>query len=1078
MISSSCPFCNPDLSQVFYEGNLVIALWDGFPVAPGHVLLIPKRHVATWFDATYEEQLELMATIDIARATILSRHKPDGFNVGVNIGKAAGQTIFHLHFHVIPRYEGDVEDPTGGVRGVIPAKGNYLKGVARTAEYEANRTSPQMYSNNLSLGHTRHLVCGGDDPLLPHLLAHLDGCVRADIAVAFVLESGINLLEEHLQDLLDRGGQIRLLTGDYLGITDPKALARLLDLREAATRQFDLRIFETHGISFHPKAYIFFESPDGGVAYVGSSNLSAQALGEGIEWNYRIIPLESRTGFQAVVQAFERLFSHPRTRSLDNDWIQRYERTRTPPCINIHIEDSAELMAEENQEGWGKPPFGMSPPEIIPEQPKAPPEPHKIQRCALDALEKTRAEGNQAGLVVLATGLGKTWLAAFDSVGFGAARVLFVAHREEILLQALKTFRRIRPLASLGLFNGSEKVPDADVLFASIQTLGRMDHLRRFRPEDFDYVVVDEFHHASARSYRKLIEYFQPGFLLGLTATPERTDGGDLLALCGENLVYRCELPEGIRNGLLCPFHYFGVSDKVDYRNIPWRSGRFDEEALTRHVATQKRAMNTFEQYQAHGGQRTLAFCCSHIHANFMMEFFSEQGVRAAAVHSGPQSAPRASTLRRLADGDVDVVFAVDMFNEGVDLPNVDTVMMLRPTESRILWLQQFGRGLRVSEGKDHLRVIDYIGNHRTFLKKVPMVLGCGQSDYELSMALDALQKGDVNLPPECEATYQLEAINILRALLRMPKPEEALRVWYEEFKESHAERPSAAEALHEGYSPRSVRKSYGSWPRFLDAMGDLFENERSVLEHARAGEFLDILEITPMARSFKMLTLLVMLNEDQLPGQVGIDSLVQGFAHIVRRSAKLKADVGVDIEDRRSLRQYLEKNPIEAWAGGKGTRQKPFFSYHDGIFQTTFDIRKDIRSVFQEMVREIAEWRLAEYLQRPSLNYPTENQIVCKVSHTGGRPILFLPDRQVQPNIPRGWTDVFVEGQLHEANFVKVAINVLRRKGSSKNVLSDILRGWYGDNAGLPGTSFQAIFRMTEDGLILEPVERNHPMI
>ncbi len=582
-----------------------------------------------------------------------------------------------------------------------------------------------------------------------------------------------------------------------------------------------------------------------------------------------------------------------------------------------------------------------------------------------------------------------------------------------------------------------------------------MEHLRCFSPEDFDYIVIDEFHHASARSYRKLIDYFQPRFLLGLTATPERTDGGDLLALCGENLVYRCDLPEGIRNGLLCPFHYFGIPDEVDYRNIPWR-GRFDEEVLTQHVATQKRATNAFEQYQAHGGQRTLAFCCSHIHADFMTEFFSGQGVRAAAVHSGPQSAPRASTLKRLADGEVDVVFAVDMFNEGVDLPNVDTVMMLRPTESRILWLQQFGRGLRVSEGKDHLRVIDYIGNHRTFLKQAQMVLGCGPSDYELSMALDALQKGDVDLPPGCEATYPLEAIDILRALLRPPQPDEAFSVWYQEFRDSHGERPTATEALHEGYNPRSVRKSYGSWPRFLDAMGDLSENERRVLDHAQAGEFLDILEITPMARSFKMLTLLVMLNENQLPGQVEIDRLVQGFAHLARRSAKLKADVGVDIENPKALRQYLEKNPIEAWAGGKGTKQKSFFSYHDGIFQTTFEIGRDIRSAFQELVREIADWRLAEYLQRPSLGYPSENQIVCKVSHTGGRPILFLPDRQVQPDIPRGWMDVLVEGQLHEANFVKVAVNVLRRKGSTKNLLPETLRQWFGKDAGLPGTNFQ----------------------
>lgn len=965
MSSLSCPFCNPEPSRVFYEGKLVIALWDAFPVSPGHALLVPRRHVKTWFDAAYEEQQELLAAIEIARETILLRHRPDGFNVGVNIGHAAGQTVFHLHVHVIPRYEGDVEDPTGGVRGVIPSKGNYLKGSVVSGGLQAGRIHQVVERNATAAASARHLICGGDDPLLPHLLTHLDSCCRADIVVAFILESGIDLLEEHFKDLLNRGGQIRLLTGDYLGITDPRALYRLADLQAAAMGRFDTRVFETCGVSFHPKAYIFFEPQGSGIAYVGSSNMSGQALGEGIEWNYRIIPSESRIGFQEVVEAFENLFSSERTTNLDIGWIQRYERSRTPPLVNVRVETTGVLFAEESQESLRPSPSYESFPEIIPDRAKAPPEPHEIQKRALAELARTREEGNQAGLVVLATGLGKTWLSAFDSLAFGAARVLFVAHRREILFQALRTFRRIRPQANLGLYNATEKAADADVLFASIQTLGRVEHLRRFNPKYFEYIVVDEFHHASARSYRKLIDYFQPSFLLGLTATPERTDGGDLLALCGENLVYRCDLAEGIRKGLLCPFHYFGIPDEVDYRNIPWRSGRFDEEILTQHVATRKRAVNVYEQYQAHKGQRTLAFCCSQHHADFMAGFFSEQGIQAAAVHSGPHSAPRASTLKRLADGDVQVVFTVDMFNEGIDLPNIDTVMMLRPTESRIVWLQQFGRGLRISEGKDHLRVIDYIGNHRTFLKPLVMVLGCGTSDHDLAMALDSLQRGDVDLPPGCEVTYSLEAIDILRALIRRPRTDEALAFWYREFRENHGVRPTAAEALHEGYNPRSVKKSYGSWLRFLGAMGDLSDTEQRVLDQADAGEFLEILEVTPMTRSFKMLTLIVMLNEGQLPGKLGINRLVQVFANLVRRSAKLKADVSVDIEDPDALRQYLEKNPIDAWAGGKGTKQKSFFAYENGVFETTFQVADDLHHAFRELVREIVDWRLSEYLQR-----------------------------------------------------------------------------------------------------------------
>ena len=334
----------------------------------------------------------------------------------------------------------------------------------------------------------------------------------------------------------------------------------------------DVRVFESRGKSFHPKAYIFhgdFPNFGKGVAYVGSSNLSRSALTDAVEWNYRIVPAGNdsgqNAGFKTVVTEFERLFTHPQTTPLKPDWIARY-RARRP----------AERQA----------PVG-----VPPEPPRPVPEPHAIQQEALEALEQTRAERNAAGLVVLATRLGKTWLAAFDTDRFRAKRVLFVAHREEILRQALDTFRRIRPEATLGLYTGTEKDPTADVLFASIQTLGKKAHLRNFGSNAFDYIVVDEFHHAAARTYRQLIDHFDPEFLLGLTATPERTDGGDLLALCGENLVYRCDLLEGIERERLAPFRYIGVPDEVDYTNIPWRSRRFDEKALNqrrRHARTRR----------------------------------------------------------------------------------------------------------------------------------------------------------------------------------------------------------------------------------------------------------------------------------------------------------------------------------------------------------------------------------------------------------------------------------------------------------------------------------------------------------
>lgn len=1053
-----CPFCRPDPKRIFYRGQLVLGLWDAFPVNPGHALLVPVRHVASWFDATDAERAELIAAVEIARDAILAKYKPDGFNIGVNVDTAAGQTVFHVHLHVIPRYSGDVEDPTGGVRNVVPERGNYLLKSSHRSDKISESQPVYWITDRLSPPHADPLICGETDPLLPHLLTHLDAADRADFAVSFVLESGTRLLLPHLQDLLDRGGRLRLLTSDYLGVTDPHALMRLLDLQGQNSYAAELRIFQCWGSHFHPKAYIFhgcFGAPGNGIAYVGSSNLSGPALQEGIEWNYRVYAERpgstwakaDSTGFETIVKAFDKLFCHPMTVPLSRDWIEQY-RKRRPKVV-------------------------VPTPVAVPhEQPLPPPEPHELQRKALDALKGTRAQGNQAGLVVLATGLGKTWLAAFDTSDFGAKRVLFVAHREEILRQARDTFRRIRPEASLGFYTGQDKAPDAEVIFASIQTLGRVNHLRRFGPQDFDYIVVDEFHHAAARSYRKLIDYFEPAFLLGLTATPERTDGGNLLALCGENLVFRCDLVEGIRRELLCPFHYFGVPDDVDYSNIPWRSGRFDETALTQAVATRKRAQNALEQYRARAGKQTLAFCCSQSHADFMADFFRRQGIAAAAVHTGERSSPRARSLEQLRDGELDVIFAVDIFNEGVDLPNVDTILMLRPTESRILWTQQFGRGLRIAQGKEGLSVIDYIGNHRTFLMKPQTLLGLPPGDQILAQALDQLEQGTWDFPPGCEITYELESINILRSLIRPPSREDALRIWYEDFRDQQGERPRAAEAMHAGYAPRAARRTYGSWIRFVHAMGDLPSPAKALLEDPTIGAFLDHVEITQMTKSFKMLTLQAMLAADSMPGEMSGEELTKSFARIARRSASLRSEVEVDLGDPTALGQYLERNPINAWTGDRGRRRGTYyFTYKRKVFKTTFNVPKERRELFQRLVGEIVEWRLAEYLGRPSKNTSDPGTFICKVSHANRQPILFLPDRSFNPNLPSGWTAVVADGELYEANFVKVAVNVMRRKGSKKNELHDLMRGWFGPNAGLPGTNFQVVLRKSGVGYALEPM-------
>ncbi|WP_420768115.1 DUF3427 domain-containing protein [Roseovarius sp. S4756] len=639
------------------------------------------------------------------------------------------------------------------------------------------------------------LTTGGRDPLLPLLAERLDTAQSVDLAIAFAMDSGVALLEPWFRELLARGGRLRIVVGDYLDTTDPTALARLLDLEGA-----ELFVFETGGLSFHPKAWLFRAIDARGAAIVGSSNLSQSALTDGVEWN-----LHSEDVADSVGAAFEDLLARPEVKSLTAGWIDAYaKRRRARPMPEF----TARVVAEEGP----------------------PPEPHTIQQEAMAALAQSRSNGHRAGLVVLATGLGKTWLAAFDTIRAKAGRILFVAHRDEILTQAMAAFRKVRPEAKLGRYTGSEKEADAEILFASVQTLGRVGHLRQFDRDHFDYIVVDEFHHAAARTYQKLIEHFTPGFLLGLTATPDRTDGADLLGLCGENLVYECDLFRGIDAGHLSPFHYFGVPDDVDYAQIPWRSGQFDPTALDAALATEARALNALDQYRKRAIGPAIGFCCSMRHADYMADYFRNAGLKAVAVHSGQGSAPRASSLAALGRGEIDILFAVDMFNEGVDVPEIGTVLMLRPTESAIIWLQQLGRGLRRVEGKV-LQVIDYIGNHRSFLTKVATLLQAGAGDRSISTKLDALQVGEFQMPQGCEITYELEVIDILRNLLRAKEGAAELEAFYVDFRDRNGIRPTAVEVFRNGFDPRE--SGHGGWFDFVRDMGDPLP-ERPFATHGR----------------------------------------------------------------------------------------------------------------------------------------------------------------------------------------------------------------------------------------------------
>jgi len=733
------------------------------------------------------------------------------------------------------------------------------------------------------------LITGGrQHPFLPQLCASIAHADEIDFTVAFIKTAGLRLLLPDLQLALARGAdeasprpkaRIRVLTSDYLDVTDPDALRLLLLLHEQGAQ---VRVFETAGCSFHMKAYLFARFTNDrqlhGTAFIGSSNISRQALTDGLEWNYRV-DYPADNGFLEARSQFESIFCDPRTRCLTDAWIHAYAARRVLPLRAVFTGSDEREPA---------------------------PNPTPIQLEALQALAQSRLCGYRRGLVVLATGLGKTWLAAFDAQQMDASRVLFVAHREEILHQAAETFLRIRPSARVGYYMGQVRDIQVDVLCASVQTLGRSAHLARFAADHFDYVVIDEFHHAAAPTYRALLQHFAPHYLVGLTATPDRTDQSDILSLCDDNLVYTCNLFTGITAGLLTPFHYYGIWDEsVNYQQIPWRNGRFDPEQLSNKLATLARARHALAQWREKAQSRTLAFCVSVRHANYMADQFQRNGIAAAAVHSS-SDVSRGDALAQLADGRLQVIFAVDLFSEGVDLPTIDTVLMLRPTESTILFLQQLGRGLRLAPGKEKLVVLDFIGNHHSFLHKPQVLAQAGSSYRALAAFARQVETRQLALPPGCFVNYDLALIDFLKAL-----DSDGAAQDFAALQDALGRRPTLAEFYRSGASVARMRQKNESWFHFAQTMGALTDQEA-----AAAATFADLLrevETTEMSRCYKMVLLQAFQELDGWRSPPLLQTLAQQSWQVLQRRRR----------QRRRLATLLAKEPCQRLDWWQSARQR-----------------------------------------------------------------------------------------------------------------------------------------------------------
>ena len=821
---------------------------------------------------------------------------------------------------------------------------------------------------------TAKLITGQPEhPFLPQLCASIAKADEIDLTVAFIKTSGLRLLLPDLQAALvpgdggtRRAARVRIVTSDYLDVTDPDALRLLILLQELGAQ---VRVFETKGSSFHMKAYLFAHFSGDyrlhGTAFIGSSNISRQALTDGLEWNYRV-DYPADDGFLEARNRFDEVFKHGQSVPLTDAWVDAYEARRVVPLRAI-APGSDEL--------------------------EIPPDPTPIQQDALEALAETREAGYRRGLVVLATGLGKTWLAAFDAKQMGARRVLFVAHREEILKQAAETFLRIRPGERVGLYVGKVRDVQVDILCASVQTLGRAAHLKRFSPQHFDYIVIDEFHHAAAPTYRQLLSYFAPQFLIGLTATPDRTDRSAILSLCDDNLVFSRNLFDGVAAGLLAPFHYYGIWDEsVNYKAIPWRNGRFDPHELTNKLATLARARHALQKWREKGQSRTLAFCASIRHAQYMAEQFQKNGVAAAAVYSGSDMG-RGDALADLADGKLQVIFSVDLFSEGVDLPAIDTVLMLRPTESKILFLQQLGRGLRCFPGKEKLVVLDFIGNHHSFLHK-PQALGLAGASYrDLAEFARKVESQRLTLPAGCFINYDLSLIEFLKALDSQNAAQD-----FSALAAALGRRPSLTEFYLSGANLSRMRQQYGSWFAFLADMQALPDEENRLAAEFRP--FLRELETTAMTRSYKMVLLEAFQELGGWIRPLPLAELAERSWQVLQRRRPLLADLPEAMRDGDGVsapwQRYWRDNPVNAWIGGNvGEGEAHFFKFEDQEFEPSFQVAEADAATFSSLVQETVDFRLATYEARQA-STPANNVIPFPVKKSSRIELPFFPDLKI----------------------------------------------------------------------------------
>lgn len=790
-------------------------------------------------------------------------------------------------------------------------------------QIETSCIEAKEIENKEFLINNKLIVNSEEGNLLNELKRSLSECEKFYFSVAFINFSGLQLLLDSFKELEEKGIYGKIVTSTYLNFTEPKALEKINKFSN-----IDLKIFvATKETGFHTKAYVF-ENRDEYKIIIGSSNITQRALKSNVEWNVRVISKKDGSFAKEVLE----------------EYLKLWEDTS---IVNKEFLDSYKSFINELKKVEKSKTIDFTDYELI--------KPNNMQKRAMANLDRLRYLGENKALVIAATGTGKTYMSAFDVINCNPHKMLFLVHREEILKNAEKTFKRLakNKRKTTGILAGSSKDFSADYLFSTIKSVNI--NLHRFKKEEFEYIVIDEAHHAASPSYQKVIGYFKPKFLLGMTATPERCDSENIFDIFDDNIALEVRLREALELNLVIPFHYFGITDieGVDLSDVKIN----DIAEVSKRLKINERVDFIIEKMNFYGydGEKCkcIGFCVGIDHAEFMADEFNKRGIKSVCLTGKNSAEERDYYIKKLESDqdDLEVIFTVDIFNEGVDIPSVNLILMLRPTNSPIIFIQQLGRGLRKYENKEFLTVLDFIGNHNKAFLIAIALNGSRYYDKDSLKVAVATQFASI---PGC-TNIQMDRISQERILEQLNEENfnsmKYLKEEYFEFKKMNGEKIPYLLMDYIKYdgSPDPLR-FLSKEKTYIGFVAKMEKNDE-LKKLLKQEEFLKILKwlskSLPIKRIYEFSILKYLLNNDEIDVE----------------NAKSQILKYIDNVDNESVIHSLNCLNGSYYDSSELKNNIKCFQLKDGVLSVTWDFKKIVQNrKYRIYVEDVINYGIVRY--------------------------------------------------------------------------------------------------------------------